>query len=82
MLFIGIHAYQGRRAVLPIAILSGLLTSLYLYSNSLFPVIALHFWIDAVSLLVVPAYPTAPPVDRPGAAEAATGESAQRPTGI
>jgi membrane protease YdiL (CAAX protease family) len=81
LLFIGIHAYQGLRATLPLIFVSGLILPIYLFSNSLFPVIALHFCIDAVSLLVVPAYPSKPPVDQPGTAEATTDEPEKKQTG-
>jgi membrane protease YdiL (CAAX protease family) len=81
LFFLGIHAYQGRRAVLSGTLVSGLLTFLYLISNSLFPVIVLHFCIDVVSLLVIPAYPTAPADDQPDTAEAATDKSEQKLAG-
>ena len=75
LLFIGIHAYQGLRALGAVAILSGLvLTPLYLISNSLFPVIVLHFVVNVVSMLMVPAHPT-PPVEQPDSAKPATDEA-------
>jgi membrane protease YdiL (CAAX protease family) len=64
VLFVGGHAYQGRRGMLGSAVVGGLFTALYLISGSLLLPIVVHIIQDLVALLMIPAHPTtAPPAE-------------------
>jgi hypothetical protein len=58
LLFVGIHAYQGRLGMVNSAVLGAVFTFLTLLSGSLLPAILLHIAIDLNALLLVPAEPT------------------------
>ncbi|MCM4081367.1 CPBP family intramembrane glutamic endopeptidase [Paractinoplanes hotanensis] len=60
LLFVGIHAYQGRLGMVNSAVLGSVFTFLTLLSGSLLPAILLHIAIDLNALLLVPAEPTPP----------------------
>jgi membrane protease YdiL (CAAX protease family) len=47
--FTSMHAYQGPRGILPVAMAGAFLTVLYLLTGSLWPGIALHAWLDIVN---------------------------------
>jgi len=65
VLFVGGHAYQGRRGMLGSAFVGGLFTALYLISGSLLLPIVVHIVQDLVALLVIPAHPSTPPPAEP-----------------
>jgi len=61
LLFVGIHAYQGKLGLLNSGVLGFVFTFLTLLSGSLLPAILLHVLIDLNALLLVPAEPTPRP---------------------
>ncbi|MCO8276338.1 CPBP family glutamic-type intramembrane protease [Actinoplanes sp. TRM 88003] len=77
LLFVGIHAYQGRLGMVNSGFLGFVFAFLTLLSGSLLPAILLHIVIDLNALLLVPAEPT----PRPAEPASHPAEPASRPAG-
>ncbi len=52
-IFVFVHRYQGVQSLLPVTIVGGVMTMLYLASGSLYPVIAVHIVVDVLYSAVV-----------------------------
>lgn len=63
ILFVSVHAYQGRLGMLGVGFLGLWLTALTLLTGSLLPAMVLHIASDLWALLVVPANPTPQPTE-------------------
>lgn len=85
LLFVGIHAYQGRLGMVNSAVLGLVFAFLTLLAGSLLPAILLHIAIDLNALLLVPAEPTpqdpeAEPTPQTADAQMASRQTAAQPT--